>query len=109
MISSYFPKKYDLDGVYFRVNRNDKWESICFSDLMEEEQREVLDKYGVKELSRMFNIMTLAINHLCQEYVEEVPGTEEIVASYLRYDVLRLAKRLHELGIDFHVREKEEE
>lgn len=26
-----------LDGVYFRIKRNDKWENVCFSDLTEED------------------------------------------------------------------------
>lgn len=32
----------NLDGVYFRVKRNDKWQSICFSDLTEDEMKEIL-------------------------------------------------------------------
>ena len=32
----------NLDGVYFRVQRNNKWQSICFSDLTEEEMKEVM-------------------------------------------------------------------
>ena len=31
----------DLDGVYFRVQRNGKWQSICFSDLTGEEREEI--------------------------------------------------------------------
>lgn len=31
-----------LDGVYFRIKRDDKWENICFSDLTEEEMNKVL-------------------------------------------------------------------
>lgn len=31
----------NLDGVYFRVKRDDKWQNICFTDLTEDE-REVL-------------------------------------------------------------------
>lgn len=29
-----------LDGYFFRVNRDDKWENICFSDLTEQEIEE---------------------------------------------------------------------
>lgn len=36
-------KKRNLDGCYFRVQRDGKWESICFSDLTEEERNVVLD------------------------------------------------------------------
>ena len=31
----------ELDGVYFRIERNGKWQSICFSDLTEEEKEKV--------------------------------------------------------------------
>lgn len=32
-----------LDGVFFRVNRNGKWQNVCFSDLTDEEMDEVLE------------------------------------------------------------------
>lgn len=32
----------NLDGVYFRVKRGDKYESVSFSDLNEDEMRKVL-------------------------------------------------------------------
>ena len=31
-----------LDGVFFRVKRNDKFENVCFSDLTSEQMDEVL-------------------------------------------------------------------
>jgi len=33
----------DLDGAYFRVERNGHWESICFTDLDEHEREKVLE------------------------------------------------------------------
>jgi len=27
----------DLDGIYFRVKRDDRWQNICFSDMTDEE------------------------------------------------------------------------
>ena len=33
----------DLDGVYFRVKRDGKWENVCFSDLTELEMDRVLE------------------------------------------------------------------
>ena len=33
--------KRNLDGIYFRVNRNGYYENICFSDLIEEERDEI--------------------------------------------------------------------
>lgn len=31
----------NLDGCYFRVKRNGKYENICFSDLTEQEREEI--------------------------------------------------------------------
>lgn len=36
-------KRRDLDGAYFRVERNGRWESLCFTDLTREEQEKVLE------------------------------------------------------------------
>ena len=33
--------KRDLDGIYFRVKRNEKYENVCFSDLSETEREEI--------------------------------------------------------------------
>ncbi len=32
----------NLDGCYFRVKRKDGWTNVCFSDLTEEEQIQML-------------------------------------------------------------------
>lgn len=31
----------NLDGIYFRVKRGEKFENVCFSDLTEEEREEI--------------------------------------------------------------------
>ena len=41
MTDASYPKKRDLDGVYFRVKRGNKWESVCFSDLTDAERHEM--------------------------------------------------------------------
>jgi len=38
----------DLDGCYFRVQRDGKWDSICFSDLTEDERKQVLENKGIE-------------------------------------------------------------
>ena len=35
--------KRDLDGVYFRVLRDGKWDSVCFTDLTDDEMERVID------------------------------------------------------------------
>ena len=32
----------NLDGVYFRVKRDEKWLNVCFSDLSDDEMEEVM-------------------------------------------------------------------
>ena len=32
----------NLDGIYFRAKRDGKWCNVCFSDLSEDEMRDVL-------------------------------------------------------------------
>ena len=39
----------ELDGYYFRVQRNGKWLSVCWSDLTEAEMSEILDSLENKE------------------------------------------------------------
>jgi len=34
--------KRNMDGVYFRVQRDNKWDNICFSDLTYEEKESVM-------------------------------------------------------------------
>lgn len=36
--------KRNLDGCYFRVKRNGKWENVCFSDLSPKERDELFLK-----------------------------------------------------------------
>lgn len=46
-----------LDGVYFRVERDGKWKSICFSDLTDDEMTKVLVNKDACELSRLCKIL----------------------------------------------------
>ena len=48
--------KRNLDGVYFRIQRDGKWDSICFTDLTDAEMDEVLknkDKVWVVGLAKI--------------------------------------------------------
>lgn len=42
MAEKIYPVQRNLDGYYFRVERNGKWQNVCFSDLTEAETDEVL-------------------------------------------------------------------
>lgn len=46
-------KKRNLDGYFFRVHRDDKYQTLCFSDLTREEAVKVLEKYNKFELTNL--------------------------------------------------------
>lgn len=43
----------NLDGCYFRVERDGKWQDICFSDLTKEEQKQMLENKSEKWLKSL--------------------------------------------------------
>ena len=42
---------YDLDGIYFRVERDGKWQSLCISDLTPEELKSVTKDWDCNQLT----------------------------------------------------------
>lgn len=42
----------DLDGYYFRIERNNKVDNFCWSDLTEEERYQVINGYSIDALKR---------------------------------------------------------
>ena len=46
-------KKRNLDGVFFRVFRDGKWDNVCFTDLTESEQIEMLSGWEKENLTNM--------------------------------------------------------
>lgn len=37
-------KQRNLDGIYFRVERDGKWENVCYSDMEQAERDEIARK-----------------------------------------------------------------
>lgn len=56
--------KRDLDGIYFRVKRGKYWESICFSDLSDEEMDKVLEGHSVEWLKSTCKILGRTIRDI---------------------------------------------
>ena len=48
-----YPIKRNLDSIYFRVERDGKFENICFSDLTTHEQHKVIKKYDSAQLTKL--------------------------------------------------------
>lgn len=67
-------KRY-LDGIYFRVKRGKHWESICFSDLSDEEMDKVLEGHSVEWLKKMCKILGKTIKCIGDE--QDVVGWQK--------------------------------
>ena len=60
-------EKRNLDGVYFRVERDGKWGNICFSDLSEIERIEVMKDRDANWLKSMCLILSSTIRKIGDE------------------------------------------
>lgn len=56
-----YPIKRDLDGVYFRVERDGKWSNICFSDMTVDERDMVMEGRDEEWLKSMCHILANCI------------------------------------------------
>ncbi len=45
--------KRNLDGIYFRVKRDEKWDNVCFSDLTQDEMENVMKNRDIDWLKSM--------------------------------------------------------
>ena len=54
----------NLDGMYFRVKRGQRWESVCFSDLTDEEMDEILKGRDVEWLKSVCKILGRTIRNI---------------------------------------------
>ena len=65
----------NLDGVYFRIKRDDKYQSICFSDMTLEEQEYVLKDKNNNWLKNMCKILARTIRDIGDSL--DIVGDEE--------------------------------
>ena len=52
-----YPRVRNLDGVYFRVERDGKFENVCFSDLTSEEREKILADKPTEWLKQMCRLL----------------------------------------------------
>ena len=58
-----YPTKRELDGMYFRVERNGKWQNVCFTDMTRDEQEDAVKDRGIQWLNSMiFNLADVVRN-----------------------------------------------
>ena len=59
-----YPIKRNLDGVYYRVDRDGKWDSVCFSDLTDEERMEFMSKLSEPGLKHLAEHLAGVLRHI---------------------------------------------
>ena len=79
-----YPVQRNLDGVYYRQKRDNKWTNVCFTDMTHEEQDEILKKYDVRQLIRMAYIMADVVKNI-DEQVQ--PSDKEWEAVLNNWDI----------------------
>lgn len=57
----------NLDGVYFRIKRDNSWQNICFSDLTEEEMEDVMKDKSEEWLRNMCKILGETIKNIGEQ------------------------------------------
>ena len=62
-----YPDRRDLDGVYFRVERDGRFLSLCFTDMTEEEREKVIDGRPAEWLASLALIMANALRRVGDE------------------------------------------
>ena len=58
------PTRRDLDGVYFRVERDGRWLSLCFTDLTDEEREKVMEHRSLAWTREMVLIMARTLREM---------------------------------------------
>ena len=59
----------NLDGIYFRVNRDGKWCNVCFSDLTDKEKIEVMQNKDVTWLKSLCITLGNSIKRIVMSWI----------------------------------------
>lgn len=61
-------EKRNLDGVYFRVERDGKWDNVCFSDMTKEERNKVMENKDSEWLKSMCQLLANTIVDIGEQF-----------------------------------------
>ena len=82
----------NLDGVYFRVKRDDKWQNICFTDLTNEETDTILkDRTEVWLLSMLEVLLNVYDKVISVVSDEELNDIKDLLIDYRMFDSLKFS------------------
>lgn len=60
-------REREIDGCYFRINRDGKWKNICFTDLTKEERDEVMEGKSAEWLASLCRHLYEVINDIADQ------------------------------------------
>lgn len=58
----------ELDGIYFRVQRDGKWQPICFSDLTDEERDKVCEGRSAEWFKQVAYILADTLKEIGEQF-----------------------------------------
>ena len=80
----------NLDGVYFRVKRDDKWQNICFTDLTNEETNTILKDRDDSWLSSILEVLLNVYDNVVSVVPdEEFNDIKDLLIDYRMFDSLK--------------------
>ena len=80
----------NLDGVYFRVKRYDKWQNICFTDLTNEETNTILKDRDDSWLSSLLEVLLNVYDNVVSVVPdEEFNDIKDLLIDYKMFDSLK--------------------
>lgn len=62
-----YPVAKELDGIYYRVKRDNQYVNICLSDLTQEEREEILSKKPIEYLYAIIEVLVSRLRELDDE------------------------------------------
>lgn len=62
-----YPVERNLDGVFFRLERDGEWVNVCFSDMTPEERRRAMEGRGADWLRTLAEAMAYALRRVGDE------------------------------------------
>ena len=76
MIEQAYPKERNLDGIYYRVQRDGKWCNRCYTDLTEDEQNEFMARLDTEGLKRLCFFLANTLRNIADQ-MNIIGGAEE--------------------------------
>jgi len=100
--------KRNLDGVYFRIKRDKRWDNICFSDLTDEEMNQMMENRTEEWLKSLYKILGETMRDIINTF--DLENIEKYTEAQLENDLygkdilqlkelcIQLGKNIHQVG-----------